>query len=383
MLISRLRLAVACSLAMSVAHAAFGIEVRHVTVYQEPGRFGGWPANHGMWNWGDELLVGFGAGYYKDNGEAYHAIDHERPEEHLLARSLDGGLTWKLENPAERGELLPQGRALHGTELPRVTLAEWQDCPGGIDFTHPDFAMTLRMTDTGSGPSRFYYSTDRGHHWSSPFRFPTFDQKGVACRTDYLVEDKNTCLVFSTAAKANGKEGRPFCARTSDGGKSWQFVGWMAPEPMGYAIMPSTVRLSGKGLLSAIRYRDANDGKSWLDAYFSPDNGEHWQFRSQPVQSTGEGNPAAMLKLADGRVCITYGMRAKPYGMRAKFSRDEGRSWGPEVVLRNDGGGRDLGYPRSVQRADGKIVTVYYFNHDHKQTRYIAATIWDPATIQE
>ena len=38
----------------------------------------------------------------------------------------------------------------------------------------------------------------------------------------------------------------------------------------------------------------------------------------------------------------------------------------------------DLGYPRTVQRPDGKIVTVYYFN-DHKDTeRYIAATIWDP-----
>jgi hypothetical protein len=157
----------------------------------------------------------------------------------------------------------------------------------------------------------------------------------------------------------------------------------MAPEPKGYAIMPSTVRVGEKGLLSAIRYRDANDGKSWLDTYFSPDDGAHWQFRSQPVQSTGEGNPAAMLRLADGRMCITYGMRAKPYGMRAKLSKDEGRSWGKEIVLRDDGGGRDLGYPRSVQRPDGKIVTVYYFNHDHKETRYIVATIWDPASVED
>ena len=63
------------------------IEVQNVIVYHEPGRFGGWPANHGMWNWGNELLVGFSAGYYKDNGPERHAIDHDRPEEHLLARS--------------------------------------------------------------------------------------------------------------------------------------------------------------------------------------------------------------------------------------------------------------------------------------------------------
>ena len=79
------------------------LEVQHVTVYHEPGRFGGWPANHGMWIWGNELLVGFSAGYYKDNGPNYHAIDHDKPEEHLLARSLDGGLTWTIENPGRAG----------------------------------------------------------------------------------------------------------------------------------------------------------------------------------------------------------------------------------------------------------------------------------------
>ena len=46
--------------------------------------------------------------------------------------------------------------------------------------------------------------------------------------------------------------------------------------------------------------------------------------------------------------------------------------------LRSDGGWWDLGYPRSVQRPDGKIVTVYYFNDHKDQVRYIAATIWDP-----
>jgi hypothetical protein len=34
-------------------------------------------------------------------------------------------------------------------------------------------------------------------------------------------------------------------------------------------------------------------------------------------------------------------------------------------------------YPRTVQRRDGKIVTVYYFHDRPKSDRYIAATIWD------
>jgi hypothetical protein len=357
---------------------ALALEVKHVEVYHEPGRFGGWPANHGMWHWGDELLVGFSAGYYKDNGPHRHAIDHDRPEEHLLARSLDGGATWTIENPAAHGALIPRGDALHGTELPRTVDRPWTECPGNIDFVHPDFAMTLRMSNNHGGASRFYTSTDRGHHWQGPYSFPDLGLKGIAARTDYLVNGPRDCQVFLTASKSNGREGRSCCARTTDGGKTWSFVGWIGPEPAGYSIMPSTVRLGPGELLSAVRVRQGEP--SWLEAYFSGDDGVNWHLRSRPAE-TGEGSPAAMLKLRDGRLCITYGVRAKPFGIRAKLSSDQGQTWGPELLLRDDGGGRDLGYPRSVQRMDGKVVTLYYFNHDPNQTRYIVATIWDPASI--
>ena len=63
--------------------------LRHVDVYREPGRFGGWPANHGIWSWGNEILVGFSQGHYKERGLRHH-FDPEKPERHLLARSLDG-----------------------------------------------------------------------------------------------------------------------------------------------------------------------------------------------------------------------------------------------------------------------------------------------------
>ena len=38
--------------------------MENVIVYYEPGRFGGWPANAGAWNWGDEILVGFKKGLF-------------------------------------------------------------------------------------------------------------------------------------------------------------------------------------------------------------------------------------------------------------------------------------------------------------------------------
>jgi hypothetical protein len=37
-----------------------------------------------------------------------------------------------------------------------------------------------------------------------------------------------------------------------------------------------------------------------------------------------------------------------------------------------------LGYPRSIVRPDGQIVTVYYFNDGVHNERFLEAAIWDP-----
>jgi hypothetical protein len=354
--------------------------IEHVMVYHQPGRFGGWPANHGIWSWGNEVLVGFSAGYHKDLGPAVHNIDHDRPEEHLLARSKDGGKTWAIEDPAKQGILIGTAGMRHGT-LPRDhTEPEPVDCPGGIDFTHPDFTMTCRMAGIHTGASRFYYSTDRGHTWKGPFKLPLFGQPGIAARTDYVVNGKTDCMLFLTASKSNRREGRPICVRTTDGGKTWKLVGMIGPEPKGYAIMPSTVRLGPHVLLTAVRRLETGaTRKSWIEAWRSTDDGESWSYDGEPVPDTGEGNPPHLIRLADGRLCLTYGHRAKPFGIFARLSSDEGKTWTGPIYLRDDGGGRDLGYPRSVQRSDGKVITVYYF-WDEKTgpERYIAATIWAP-----
>ena len=95
-------------------------DTRHVKVYFETGRFGGWPANHGIWIWGNEILVGFSKGYYKDLGDRHH-IDRDKPEAHMLSRSLDGGETWAVEDPGANGYLITEGDVLprHGTSRHR------------------------------------------------------------------------------------------------------------------------------------------------------------------------------------------------------------------------------------------------------------------------
>lgn len=42
-----------------------------------------------------------------------------------------------------------------------------------------------------------------------------------------------------------------------------------------------------------------------------------------------------------------------------RTTTDHGLSWGDEIVLRDDGANKDIGYVRNVQRTDTKVVKVY------------------------
>jgi hypothetical protein len=145
----------------------------------------------------------------------------------------------------------------------------------------------------------------------------------------------------------------------------------VTPEPEDYAIMPSSVKLGRNTILTAVRRR------LFIELYRSDDNGATWRYVTKPVPSTGRGNPPSMIRLKDGRLALTYGYRDVPYGIRAKLSRDQGQTWSEDIILRADGGNWDLGYPRTVQRPDGKLVTVYYYNDAADKERYIAATLWE------
>ena len=352
------------------------LPVKNVVVYKQAGRYAGWPANHGIWTWGNEIVVGFESGRFKVN-RSIHAIDYSQKEEHLLARSKDGGETWTIEKP--QSLLPPPGGKMAGvpTEDGGQPVT---DNTTAIDFKHKDFAMTVRMMDKDIGPSRFYYSYDRGKSWRGPFRVPEFGTKGIMARTDYIVDGPRTMTMFVTAALPNAQEGEVFCLRTTDGGVTWNKIAVVATpagSAKGFSIMPSSLRLSKNTILSAIRQKSGNE--NFIELARSDDNGATWKMISRitPHVTGNSGNPPSMVQLKDGRLVVTYGHRAEPYGIRARISSDQGATWGDEIILRKDAGDRDLGYTRTVVRPDGKLVTVYYYNDSGDSERYIAATIWE------
>ncbi|MBN1581856.1 MAG: exo-alpha-sialidase [Anaerolineae bacterium] len=366
--------------------------MQHITIYHQKGRYAGWPANYGMWSWGDEIVVGFTLGYHKTEGP-FHARDRDRPFVTMQARSLDGGQSWQVEpcpcrSPGHRGisadeHIRHDLGAQHALESGLENAPA--DCPGGIDFTHPDFALMCARTGLGAGTvAWFYSSTDRCRTWDGPYKLPMFGQAGIEARTDTLVSGPDECTLFLTASKASGGEGGGvLCARTTDGGKTFQFVSWVARTEEGFVIMPSSVRLSDTRILTAVRCREGEgnfeQAQCWIDLYASDDNGATWHYLARPVPDTGKGgNPPALIRLHDGRLCLCYGCRAEPYGIRAKLSADGGATWGKEIVLRDDGGSHDLGYPRAVRRPDGTLVISYYFNNRLGGEGYLAATLWKP-----
>jgi hypothetical protein len=347
------------------------VPVEHVIVYHEPGYLNAWPANNGIWIWGDEILVGFVKATFLYD-VLKHSFDRSQPSYSILARSLDGGYTWAVEDP---DNFVGDGK--------RPVSLNHQ-----INFTHPDFAMRVANVE-------LYYSYDRGKTWNGPFAFQAEEEIELTSRTDYLANDAQDCLIFLSLKDERVKAGLPdraFTARTTDGGLKIDFVSWMTETDTVRSVMPSTVRIEGEHLVSALRrrYDPPNVEKSapqqnWIDVYQSFDNGNTWTFLSKVADTdrgTRNGNPPSLVKLPDGRLCVTYAFRGVPYSIRARISADNGKTWGKEIILRENVLPPDIGYTRSVVRTDGKVVTVYYLATEERKEEHIEATIWDPSGIK-
>ena len=354
--------------------------IQHQKVYYEEGRFAGWPANNGIWIWGDEILVGFVEAAHRET-EGFHTYDQETAR-NKYARSLDGGETWTIEDAYESGmtgfaydHSIPEDQA----DIPK-TLGQPIE-----DFKDSGFAITFMRDNYHDGPSTFYYSMNRGREWKGPYSFPNLGTNGIGTRTDYIVEGSQELSAFMNAAKENGREGRIIYTKTSDGGLNWELVSWIGEEPEGFDIMPSSVRLSSTELFTVMRSRDMSPRRDFLKAFRSTDNGDSWQEEFNPAFDTGNGgSPPALVQMEDGRLALAYIYRSD-YGSRVhlRFSEDQGETWGNEITLRSgDGATKDVGYPRMVQRLDGKLVVIYYWNNALQPNadpyRYIASTIVDP-----
>ena len=353
--------------------------IRHSEVYRHKGQFAGWPANYGLWLWGNEAVVVFAVGKLGSQGPL-HARDRNHAFRPRQARSVDGGMTWTIEafsGATPGGASLSADEHLNdplraGTNITPERELLILDAP--VDFFDPEtIVMAGRTGIRGNAISWFYVSRDRARTWAGPFAIGEMGLPGIAARTDIVALGPHDALFMLTSTKSDGEEGRVFCARTKDGGRSFDVQGFLMGETAGYSIMPASVMRPDGTILTLVRRMEAGD-KGWIGAFISKDLGQSWREIGDPIPTGYGGNPPAVSILADGRLVLVYGYRDRPYGIRCRTSRDGGVTWSAETIIRDDGGNSDLGYARIAVRRDGSVLAAYYFNARDNSDRFIAAS---------
>jgi len=167
--------------------------------------------------------------------------------------------------------------------------------------------------------------------------------------------------------------GDVFVAMTRDG-RSASVVRVMGdPEERLRFTEETLAHETADGVLWLLTRVEGGDDHLWQAV--SRDGGQTWAAGRSGIQGHP---PSGLVRLADGRLVLTYGYRHPPYGVRAVISRDDGLTWDTDhlITLRNDGAGYDLGYPVSTVLSDGTVVTLYYFTDEAEGITHIAATRW-------
>ena len=305
---------------------------------------------------------------------------HVDPNSYLmLVRSRDDGKTWTKEP-----ELI-YAHPFGGSQDPGLNLLRdgsilcssyvWGWYPSGTTFPHV-FAVQGYVFLGGY----MMRSIDGGHTWERPIIPPpvpteqvwdVFHKQIPAFNRGAMAQGKDGRLYWATASSSGGKTAKSetHLFISSDKGQTWKYSCKIASdEKVGFnetslyetpkgdlvAFMRTTALREHTALA-----RSTNHGKSflpWKDAGFT-------------------GYPHHALRLSDDRVLLMYGYRFAPYGVRARVLDPECANLAvDEMILRDDGGGEDVGYPWATLLDKKTALVVYYFN-EKEGPRYIGGTI--------
>ena len=154
-----------------------------------------------------------------------------------------------------------------------------------------------------------------GKHMARPLRFFGLEKLKLTARTDYLVSPRDALLFLSAdqpGVKAGNYQDRAFVARTTDGGRSFEFMSWITREPHSTrSVMPSSARVSNSEIVSALRRRDDSDAirRNWIDLM-------------PPPTTAPRGSCAARLPTPISRTLRTTATRRRWCGCARAHCRD-------------------------------------------------------------
>jgi hypothetical protein len=312
------------------------------------------------------------------------SVTHTDPNSYLvLIRSKDQGQTWTTE--PEMIYAHPFG----GSQDPCLIQLRDQSilCASyGWALMQPDSMAAKRASMKHGGfvfmGGYLLRSLDGGKHWEAPLVPPpipgetnvnAFGKPVPAFNRGALCQGKDGRLFWAVAAAVPGAPNRTavHLMISSNGGIDWSYSCPIATDAKVTFNETSLYETAAGDLVAFIRTADFDDHTVLAR---SKDGGKTFA----PWEDAGfQGHPHYALRLPgnDG-VLLVYGYRHKPFGIRARILNADctSPSAAQELVLRDDGGNGDLGYPWAVQITEKKVLVVYYFNQSDG-TRHIAGTL--------
>ncbi len=313
------------------------------------------------------------------------STNHVDPNSYLvLVRSRDNGLSWSKE--PELISAHPFGgsqdpcllKLKDGTLL--CTSYTWAYIRGDVeDLRQPVFEAIEGVVFLGGYVMR---SSDMGNFWDGPFtppsippevKYSALGEPLPAYNRGALWEGHDGRIFWVVAASSDPND----LSRTSnylliseDKGLSWQYSCPVAVDDEA-AFNETSVYETPKGDLVAFIRSARLEDQACIAR--STDGGDSFG----PWQKMGfQGHPLQALRLPDNRVFLVYGYRHKPYGIRARILNAECTDYGTaeEIIIREDGGSTDIGYPWAVMLDENRVLVTYYFNIENG-TRHIAGSV--------
>lgn len=253
----------------------------------------------------------------------------------------------------------------------------------GWAFIRPDGIPTLKQPYFESGGAIFLggylvRSADGGKTWSDAIyplhikpeiNYTAYGTPAPAYNRGALYEAKDGRILWIVAAHDSAGRTSNHLIFSKDKGLNWEYSAPVAVDQKVSFNEASVIETPMGDIVGFLRTANYDDQAVIAR---STDKGKSFKWQSMGFQ----GHPLNALRLPDNRVLVTYGYRHVPFGIRARILNAECTDFAtaPEIVLRNDGGNRDLGYSWPVQLDKNRVLVVYYFNKANG-TRHIAGSI--------